>query len=444
MVKCPAKKFQEHDPIMKLFRLLLITCIPLMSFSQKGIDTIKVAFMPFDSTTLTISVPDDVMHYDMAVCCSKAPMKEQDKDMLRIQWPSDNRQIRYAFIFNAHQFIFAEFGEAAIPERVYFSKAIKEEQYRQICSVIESRTSQFATCSKKTYCFDYTDYRHEIMQPSKHDDSGNLLWSDEQNVLFTNDVLDKLYSNFNAVLDILNAAVQQKLYIPDKDSFLRIKPIKAGIAGSSGLFNLIKSDKNFITIAHSVYDSTSQCSYYSANAMNCDLISLDISGKRTIDITWSARFNDDQINLLISPRQIVLHSSHNNPNMDVVYAIVPLTQAQFDAAINALLRNPSVFEPLAGKNNTYSFKLSVDIKKQDLLEQTNDQKEKTNDLLTLSRKIHYYNFSSALGELNKKIKKHENKIMIPGQESFMNLKPVMIINPGYLEKYLKGERELPF
>lgn len=182
-------------------------------------------------------------------------------------------------------------------------------------------------------------------------------------------------------------------------------------------------NKEALRIAYEENDSIEKVQLIPLNALNGDydvlLLSFDydtikVIEKKTIEISWPSHNIDGRYDLVITPKQIYLKSSHENPNPNFLYWITSINREQFELIKKYL--NKEKNEKLLDCTSEYSSRQSF------FFDGYKKEKYVNNDWTDKQ----YLNFSRIMDLINRPLKEKNNWINIPDIKSFERISPIRI------------------
>lgn len=193
---------------------------------------------------------------------------------------------------------------------------------------------------------------------------------------------------------------------------------------STRLFSQIE-DINIITIINAQYDAIDSIQVIPSDALSgeYDLLNLGfeydtvkIVNKKSIEISWPGEYIDGSYNLIITPEQIYLRSSHENPNPNFLYWLETITKERYDIISKYLS---------SLKNNTLKDR-TTDFSYQQSYFYNDFKKEKyKNNAWTDNQ---YKNLVDLLEMINKPLKPGNNCITIPDSAELKKNRAIKIVS----------------
>lgn len=186
------------------------------------------------------------------------------------------------------------------------------------------------------------------------------------------------------------------------------------------------------TVMHSVYDSVNCIDIIPDSALNgrynnlvySDILRLEKSEKVGFKISWDAPNIDGGFSLIVNKRQIVLLTSHNNPNPNHLYWFVNINKDIYLSIKKYFDKYKKGFKEYNQKHTPYYFyrwlKFTPELP---IPDEWTDENMKIHD--EDSEKKLYANFSRLIELFNKPLK---NKIIIPNYKDFNSVKRIRVIS----------------
>lgn len=184
------------------------------------------------------------------------------------------------------------------------------------------------------------------------------------------------------------------------------------------------ADIDSLRIAYAQFDTIDKVQLIPVDALNgnFDLLiigfeydSVKIIDKKAIEISWTSSNIDGSYDLVITPKQIYLRSSHENPNPNYLYWMSDINRQQFDLIKEYLnAQNTIILEDCIIDESYRKSYFFTKFKKEKYL------KNDWNNML-------YDNFVQLLELINRPLKSGGNYISIPGHDDFNIIRPLRLI-----------------
>jgi hypothetical protein len=146
-----------------------------------------------------------------------------------------------------------------------------------------------------------------------------------------------------------------------------------------------------------------------------DKDSIKKINENKIEISWSSNYIDGRYILTITPKQIYLKSSHNNPNPNYLYWLTSITDQHYELIKSHLeLQGSNIISNFRTENSTC---LTYFYDKARL--------EKNNGNNWDNRR--YDNFSELMMTISNPLSKNGEKIFIPSKSEFNKIKMLRIV-----------------
>ena len=129
-----------------------------------------------------------------------------------------------------------------------------------------------------------------------------------------------------------------------------------------------------------------------------------------IEIFWTSRYIDGRYELVITPRQIYLRSSHENPNPNFLFWFINISEKQFLSIKNQL--DKSSGELIENCTSEYSDCLSY------VFSKAKNEKPKQNDWTNKQ----YANFKILMNFIKKPMEENGERVNIPTRDEFDKIK----------------------
>jgi hypothetical protein len=182
-------------------------------------------------------------------------------------------------------------------------------------------------------------------------------------------------------------------------------------------------DENSLRIIYAQYDSIDKVQVIPSNALSggFDLLiigfeydKVKIIDKRAIEISWSSAYIDGRYVLIITPKQIYLRSSHDNPNPNNLYWMTDINQTQYDL----------IKSYLSAQNSKILKDVTIDKSYRQSYFYDNYTLEKYVNKDWKNKR--YENYSKLIKIINKPLE-IDNKISIPNKDAFMRIHPLRLV-----------------
>jgi hypothetical protein len=134
--------------------------------------------------------------------------------------------------------------------------------------------------------------------------------------------------------------------------------------------------------------------------------------KSALYIYWSAPSIDGEFVLMVTKKQIILTTGHENPNPDELYWFVDINEKQYEDIARNIDRSRGLFD----EQNIHAFHRQLEYRKF-IHERENHEGKDFNDK-------RYLNTKKLIDLFNKDVKP-EDQILFPNEEKFLRNKPIM-------------------
>ena len=193
-----------------------------------------------------------------------------------------------------------------------------------------------------------------------------------------------------------------------------------------------KRDKKPKTVMHSIYDSVycidiiPDSALYGIynNLVYNDILRFNSTKKDGFQINWEALIHDGSYSLRVNKRQIVLLSTHENPNPNELYWFVNISEDMYWSIKKYFDKHRKDFKEYKNKLSPYYYyrwlKFTPELP---IPEEWTDENMKIHD--EDSEKKLYKNFSRLIELFNIPLK---NKIIIPNYNDFISIKRIRVVS----------------
>jgi predicted house-cleaning noncanonical NTP pyrophosphatase (MazG superfamily) len=148
--------------------------------------------------------------------------------------------------------------------------------------------------------------------------------------------------------------------------------------------------------------------------MTFEFDTIPVTNKTGIQITWPSPNIDGRYVLTITPRQIYLKSSHDNPNSNYLYWLTPIHKDQYSHIKEHLATQNNTLEYSANQYTPYHVYLYAKYKEEELIKEEWTDKR-------------YENLVALLEMINKSLSPTNDTITIPKEDSYESKHAVRLV-----------------
>jgi hypothetical protein len=174
-------------------------------------------------------------------------------------------------------------------------------------------------------------------------------------------------------------------------------------------YSLRDSIDNFLVISPDIFQRGA-----TLLVMDFEYDTIPVIKKTGIQITWPGPSIDGRYVLTITPRQIYLKSSHDNPNPNYLYWLTTIHKDQYSRIKEYLAIQNNALEYSANQYSPYHMYFYKNHKEEEFIKETWTDKR-------------YENLVALIEMINKPLSPANNTITIPKEDSYESKHPVRLV-----------------